>query len=118
MTSAMDSRTLELLLDSWNKPVVFVDTDHRIRYMNRPARRHYAKWGDVIGKSIFDCHNSDSRRTIESAFRDLAGGAREVLISSSRKHRVYMRAVRKEGGELIGYYERYGSPSHEEIQDT
>ena len=51
---------LTLILDSWNNSVVFVDTSHVIRYMNAPARMHYAKWGDVLGKSIFDCHNPDS----------------------------------------------------------
>jgi len=48
---------LKLLLDNWNESVVFVDTNHIIRYMNTPAKKHYAKWGEVLGKSIFDCHN-------------------------------------------------------------
>ena len=106
----MDSRLLSLLLDSWNKPVVFVDTAHLIRYMNMPARRHYAKWGDVIGKSIFHCHSSTSREIIESAYHGLTDGRKEVLIVNSHKHRVYMRAVRDEDGTLIGYYERYDAP--------
>jgi len=106
----MDSRILSLLLDSWSKPVVFVDTTHHIRYMNVPAGRHYSKWGDVIGKSIFDCHKSTSREVIEAAYQDLVDGRKEVLIVSSRKHRVYMRAVRDIDGTLIGYYERYDAP--------
>ena len=105
-----EGRILALLLDSWNKPVVFVDTDHRIQYMNKPARRHYSKWGDVIGKSIFDCHNADSRKTIEEVFARFAEGTREVMITDSPKHRVYMRAVRDEEGRVIGYYERYDPP--------
>ena len=105
-----ESRILALLLDSWNKPVVFVDTDHRIQYMNKPARRHYSKWGDVIGKSIFDCHNPESGKTIREVFARFAEGTREVMITDSPKHRVYMRAVRDEEGKVIGYYERYDPP--------
>ena len=50
-------KLLTLILDSWNESVVLVDTNHIIQYMNAPARMHYAKWGNIIGKSIFDCHN-------------------------------------------------------------
>ena len=106
----MDSRILSLLLDSWSKPVVFVDTAHHIQYMNAPARRHYSKWGNVIGESIFDCHNSASRQIIEAAYQELVNGRSEVLIVDSHKHRVYMRAVRDEDGSVVGYYERYGTP--------
>ena len=106
----MDDRLLERIFDSWNKPVVFVDSDHVIRYMNRPARRTYARWGDVIGKSLFHCHNETSCRKIREAWEEILAGAREVLITDSAKHRVYMRAVRDEEGALIGYYERYDPP--------
>jgi DUF438 domain-containing protein len=106
----MDTERLIHLLDSWNKPVVFVDTTHHIRYMNKPAMRHYSKWGDVIGKSIFDCHNQKSREIIEQAYRELIEGATEVLFVNSKKHKVFMRAVKDESGTLIGYYERYEPP--------
>ena len=107
----MDGRILSLILDSWNKPIVYVDTDHIIRYMNKPAKRHYSKWGNVIGKSIFDCHSQKSREIIEKAYIDLIAGEREVMIVNSRKNRVYMRGIKDEKGELIGYYERYASPN-------
>ena len=107
---ANDGRILSLILDSWNKPIVYVDTDHIIRYMNTPAKRHYSKWGDVIGKSIFHCHNQESKEVIERAFADLISGVKEIMIVNSSKHRVYMRGVRNEEGELVGYYERYDPP--------
>ena len=103
-------RLLSLLLDSWNRPVVFVDAGHVIRYVNRPARKVYARWGDIVGRSIFDCHNPDSCRTIREVFARFREGAKEELIHDSGRHRVYMRAVRDESGELIGYYERYDPP--------
>ena len=116
-TKEMKDKNLRLLLDSWNKPIVFVDTNHNIQYMNYPAQRHYSKWGDVIGKSIFSCHNENSQKIIEEAFLELVNGAREVLIVNSKKHRVYMRSVRNDAGSLIGYYERYDRPIQEHAEE-
>jgi DUF438 domain-containing protein len=101
---------LNLIFDSWNDSVVFVDTDHIIQYLNAPARIHYAKWGDVLGKSIFDCHNADSCRMIRDCFARLQNDEEEILFADNPKHRVYMRGVRDTKGKLIGYYERYEPP--------
>ena len=101
---------LILIFDSWNESVVFVDTNHVIRYMNAPARIHYAKWGDVLGKSIFDCHNADSCQIIRDCFMRLKNGEEEILFTDNEKNRVYMRSVQDTTGELIGYYERYEPP--------
>jgi DUF438 domain-containing protein len=98
------------ILDSWNKPVVYVDTDHIIRYMNEPAKKNYAKWGDILGKSIFHCHNDRSCRIIESSLELLRQGVDEILITDNEKHRVYMRGVRNRDGRLTGYFERYDPP--------
>lgn len=99
-----------LILDNWHKPLVFVDCDHVIRYMNRPAREHYAKWRDVIGKSIFDCHNQASRAVIERCFRELQAGNVEALFTDNERYRIYMRRVTDEAGTMLGYHERYAAP--------
>jgi DUF438 domain-containing protein len=104
-------KILTSLLDCWDKPVVFADTEHIIRYMNMPARKHYAKWGDVMGKSLLDCHNEKSCGMIKDICERMKSGETEVMITDSAKHRVYMRAVRDEKGELLGYYERYEPPA-------
>ncbi len=98
------------ILDSWNKPIVYVDRNHIIKYMNTPAKIHYAKWGDTIGKSIFQCHNEKSTQMIKDTFAKLEEGQEEVLIGNNEKHRVYMRGVRDDLGNLIGYCERYDPP--------
>jgi DUF438 domain-containing protein len=98
------------ILNSWNKPIVFVDTNHTIIYMNAPAKIHYAKWGDVIGKSIFDCHNEKSTQIIKDTLAKLENGQEEALIVDNEKHRIYMRGVRDANANLIGYYERYDPP--------
>src|SRR5271157_3066262 len=101
---------LNLIFDSWNESVVFVDTNHIIRYMNAPAKKHYAKWGDTLGKSVFDCHNQDSCKIIRDGFSRLQNGEEEILFTDNEKHRVYMRGVWDKKGKLIGYYERYELP--------
>jgi PAS domain S-box-containing protein len=101
---------LENILESLGDPVVFVDTDHNIQYMNRKARTRYAKWGEVRGKSIFHCHNENSQKIIKECYEKLVSGEEEVLFASNKKHRVYMRSVRDSEGKLMGYYERYAAP--------
>jgi len=103
-------KMLFMLLDNWNKPVVYVDRNHVIQYMNSKAKEHYSRWGDVIGKSIFDCHNENSCRIIKDVFMQLENGAEEVLFANNEKHRVYMRSIRDENGILQGYFERYEPP--------
>jgi DUF438 domain-containing protein len=98
------------LLDSWNKPIVLVDTNHTIVYVNEPARKNFAKWGDIVGRSIFHCHNEQSSRIIREVFEELENGLEEVLIADNERHRVYMRAVRDKDGKLVGYCERYDPP--------
>lgn len=101
---------LKHLFNSWNKPIVFVGTDHIIRYLNTPAKHHYAKWGDIVGKSIFHCHNEKSNQVIKDAVIELGNGQEEVLLVNNEKHRVYMRGVKDENGVLVGYFERYDPP--------
>ena len=49
------------ILDSYPYPIVFVDGDFVIRYLNRYAKYHYYQergYSDLIGHSLFDCHDS------------------------------------------------------------
>lgn len=97
------------LLDSLVEPIVMADTDHVMVYMNKAAEEQFEKWGGrkLLGKSVFDCHNDNSCRIIREIFAKMRDGLEEELISDNDKQRVFMRAVRDEAGQLIGYYERY-----------
>lgn len=108
-----DTVQLNAILDSMKHPVVFVDTSHSIRYMNKSAILHYARDGGekLIGTSIFDCHNEQSQRMIREIYDEMVGGLEERLITDNEKHRIYMRAVRDGRGTLLGYYERYEPPA-------
>jgi len=60
---------LNLILTAGTTEVVFVDTNQIIRYVNAPAMKKYAKWGQISWeKSIFDCHNADSGKMIREMF--------------------------------------------------
>jgi DUF438 domain-containing protein len=102
---------LNLIFDSWDEEVVFVDTNQIIRYVNAPAMKKYAKWGNILEKSIFDCHNADSGKMIREMFGRFENGENDILFADNEKHRVYMRAVRDKQGKLIGYYERFEPPT-------
>ena len=95
------------ILDSFVDPVLVADTEHTIIYMNSAAVDHYTGGETLMGTSLLDCHNEDSREMMIEVLAALENGEEERLISDNEKRRIYMRAVRDESGELVGYYERY-----------
>ena len=99
------------LLDSMKHPVVFVDTGHVIRYMNKAAIAHYDDGSALVGRSVLDCHNSDSRRQIVEILAAMHQGEDERLITDNEKERIFMRCVRDADGNVLGYYERYEPPA-------
>jgi len=105
-----DPALLAALLDSMKSPVLFADTEHITRYLNRAAVAHYEEGEALIGRSLLDCHNAESQRLIHEVFAALQAGEDERLITDNEKHRIFMRAVRDPAGRLIGYYERYEPP--------
>ncbi len=103
----METTLLEAILDSLKDPVLFVDTGHIIRYMNRAAVAYYEEGEALLGRSLLDCHNERSRQIIKEVLAALEAGEEERLISEEEGRRIYMRAVRDRQGRLLGYYERY-----------
>jgi len=106
----IDERFLRDLLDSFKNSVVFVDTGHVIRYMNRAAVAQHDEGEALIGRSVFACHNEATIKKIHEVYEALQAGETERLITDDEKHRIYMRAVRDGQGRLLGYYERYEPP--------
>lgn len=103
---------LSYILDAYPYPVVFVDCDHIIKYMNKRAEYHYYQergYRDLIGKSIFDCHqNPKSEEMIKSVVAQLRNHANEVFLKVNyNNQRIYIVPVRDENGILIGYFERF-----------
>jgi len=99
------------ILDSIPYPIVFVDTDHIIRYMNRTAEHHYygiRGYRDLVGKSLFECHNDISEEKIKAAIEKLKNHGNEVFLGVSvSNQRFYINPVRDDNGKLVGYFERF-----------
>ena len=108
--SQSGNKILEGILDSIGYPVVFADLTHVIRYMNMPAMRYFGEekgWGNLVGKSLLDCHNPGSVARIKAAVEHFRGGGGEVFEQVNKKgQRVFMTPVRDATGNLIGYFER------------
>jgi DUF438 domain-containing protein len=106
----IDATLLGAILDSLTAPILFADTEHMTRYMNRAAIAYYADGESLIGRSLLDCHNEQSQQTMKQILAAMYAGLEEQLITDDEKHRIYMRAVRDAKGQLLGYYERYEPP--------
>lgn len=91
--------------------VVICGLNHEILYMNPAALKRYGKHGNLIGKSIFDCHSPDSNDKIREVVAWFAKSRENNLVYTFHNEKqnkdVYMVALRDENGELIGYYEKH-----------
>ena len=95
----------DLPFDDIKNPLVYADREHVIRYLNAAGREHYARFGDLIGKSLFDCHNDASKKAILAYFRRLENGEDEIRYHETPEKRVSIRSVRAPDGYLVGYCE-------------
>lgn len=101
---------LHNLLNSLKKPILVADTDHVVFYLNKAAENFYTGGRDLVGRSLFECHNEQSQQQMKDILQRMQAGLEEEMITDNKKWRIYMRAVRSPSGELIGYYERYEPP--------
>ena len=107
----IDSKTMSFILDSLKNPVLYTDTNHIVRYMNKAAIENYDDGEKLLGTNLLDCHNEKSQKMMLEIFAAMRTGLEEQIITDDEKHKIYMRAVRDREGTLIGYYERYEPPS-------
>lgn len=114
----MDELTiLQSILDSVPYELIFVDTGHIVRYMNRKALEIHGEEngvGRLIGKSLLDCHNANSRERIKNGLELFKAGAGDIYVglAGGNGDRLYMNPVRNRDGELIGYFERHEKNLH------
>jgi len=107
----INATLMAAILDSLKDPLLFADTAHVTRYMNKAAIAYYSEGESLIGRSLLDCHNEQSRQKIIEILAAMQAGEEERLITDSEEHRIYMRAVRGADGQVLGYYERYEPPA-------
>jgi hypothetical protein len=98
------------IIDKISHPIVFVSNVHVIQYLNKLAQKRYYEqrgYSDLIGKSLFDCHNSISKNKIIAIHQQLREGTDEVCIGVFKGEKITVVGVRDPQGELIGYFERF-----------
>ncbi|MBQ8298254.1 MAG: PAS domain-containing protein [Ruminococcus sp.] len=101
------------VIDSDPAPIVICDIKHIIVYMNPASIKRYSKRGGaaLIGKSLLDCHNSDSNekiiRVVDWFMADTENNRIFTFHNPKDNADVYMMALRNENKELIGYYEKH-----------
>ena len=106
----IDATLMASILDSLKDPLLFADTDHVIRYINKAAIAHYEEGETLLGRSVLDCHSGKSQEMIVEILAAMQAGEEERLITDNEEQRIYMRAVHSADGQLLGYYERYEPP--------
>ena len=103
----MENSFYQSLLNSVKDPILFTDTNHIVQYMNKAAIEHYEEGKNLLQSNLLKCHNEESQKMMVDIFAEMQNGLEEKLITDNEKHRIFMRAVRDEEGNLLGYFERY-----------
>lgn len=121
----MLNKMLLSVLEMDRAAVVICDLNHTIVYMNPTAKERYAKrgGGELVGKNLRDCHNSQSNEIIDQVIAwfklDKANNMIYTYKNEKENKDVYMVALRDENQELIGYYEKheYRNPESSKTYD-
>ena len=96
------------ILDAYAYEIVFVDRNHIVRYMNKTAKQRY---GDrvIIGNSLFNCHNENTKGKIEAFLKRADEGEDEMfqVLNGKTGEREFFVPVRNQEGKVIGYFERH-----------
>ena len=96
-------------------PVVVCGLDHIVIYMNPAAIEHYSDRGgkNIVGLLIFDCHHPRTAETIKKVVDWFAESKENNIVHTAYletyQRDLYMVALRDNGGNLIGYYEKHES---------
>jgi hypothetical protein len=101
---------IEQLVEQYKYPIVIVDLNHEIKYLNQAARLKYAKRGfnDLKNKSLFNCHNTLTADKIKQYAERMKNGLDEIYLTATKENqKVFMVAIRDQNKELVGYYERF-----------
>lgn len=102
----MDKTFLLSLLNSIKDPILFADTNHIVKYMNKAAIEHYSEGEKLLQSNLLECYNQESQKIMIEILAEMQNGLEEKLITDNDKHRIFMRAVRDDKGTLLGYFER------------
>lgn len=79
------------------------DADARIVYMNRKSRETYKKHGDLIGKSLYDCHGERAAGIIRQLLA--TGGTNAYTIHKNGQRKMIYQTAYTDNGKVNGLVE-------------
>ena len=102
---------LENILDAYIYPIVFVDTEFTIGYLNKAAKERYHQTDEnnsLIGQSLFHCHQPASQEKIKALVKKIAIEKKEIFMRVNAKNeKLYITPVLDKNGAFIGFFERF-----------
>jgi len=107
-----ENQMLKSILNAYPYPIIFIDNDYIIRYMNQYADYYYHKmrgYKNLIGKNMMDCHDyqSSKDKIVEYYNKMKSDGKSRFITVNMENQRMYMQPVKNEKGEWIGFFERF-----------
>ena len=97
------------ILDRDRAPIVVCDMQSVVVYMNPSAVARDKR--DLTGKNLRDCHPAYANEKIARVLEWFAKSRENNIVYTYRNDEenkdVYMVALRDDGGNLIGYYEKH-----------
>ena len=84
--------------------VTVADAEGVIRYMNRRARETYRKHGDLVGKSLYNCHGERAAGIIRRLLAEGGTNAYTIEKEGVRKM-IYQTATADADGRVMGIVE-------------
>ena len=108
----MEKSFYQSLLNSIKDPILVADINHIVQYINKAAIAHYSEGDKLLKTNLLKCHNEVSQKIMIDILAEMQNGLEEKLITDNEKYRIFMRAVRDNRGNLIGYFERYEPPQN------
>ncbi len=106
----MNKLFFQSLLNSIKEPILFANTNHIVQYMNKAGIEYYDEGEKLLQSDLLKCHNEESQKMMIEILTEMHAGLEEKMITDNEKYRIFMRAVRDEKGNLLGYFERYEPP--------
>ena len=87
----------------FNCAVTVCDNDGIILYMNDKAKETFARYGDLIGKSLIPCHNERSRAIIADLLA--SGGSNSYTIEKNGVRKMIYQTAWRKNGKVAGLVE-------------
>ncbi len=100
----MENKMIPDWTEGINCAVTTCDRNGIVLYMNAKARETFAKSGDMIGRSLIDCHNERSRAIIADMLATGRSNAYTITKNGVRKM-IYQTPWRDADGNIAGLTE-------------